>query len=197
MVQVKTSRETSEGLLIERARDGSVEAFELLVLAYQDRLFRFLLARSSCRADAEDALQEAFVAAFRYLNSYQGKYRFGTWLFTIARRKLVYVRERQLAPWQLQAEQASEEPGPEQQGIAIEQRKTIWSTARACLPEGQFSALWLYYMEEMPVAEIATVLQRPQTWVKVNLYRARKRLSTVLDKPDTIGGPVGASEVTS
>ena len=184
-------------MLIERARNGSVAAFEQLVLAYQDRLFRFLLARSSCRADAEDALQEAFVAAFQYLNSYQGKYRFGTWLFTIARRKLVYLRKRQLATGQLQGEQASEDPGPEQQGIAIEQRITIWSAARECLPEGQFSALWLYYMEEMPVAEIARVLQRPQTWVKVNLYRARKRLSTVLEKPDTIGGPVGASEAAS
>jgi RNA polymerase sigma-70 factor (ECF subfamily) len=193
---VKQSDKTSEQLLIERAREGSVAAFEQLVLIYQDRLFRFLLARSSCRADAEDALQEALVAAYRYLDSYQGKYQFSTWLFTIARRKLAFIASRQLITGLTLPEAASEEPGPEQKGIALEQRRTIWSVARECLPEGQFSALWLYYMEEMPVVEIANVLQRPQTWVKVNLYRARKRLSRVLDNPEPMGGSAVAGEMT-
>ena len=191
------NNETSEQLLIERAKEGSAAAFEQLVLAYQDRLFRFLLARSSCRADAEDALQEAFVAAYRYLDSYRGKYAFGTWLFTIARRKLAYVSRRQFDSGQAAGDLASEEPGPEQQGIAREERKTIWAVARECLPEAQFTALWMYYVEEMAVKEIATVLQRPQTWVKVNLYRARKRLKTVVDKPDTIGDPAVAGELAS
>ena len=184
-------------MLIERAREGSVAAFEQLVLNYQDRLFRFLLARSNCRADAEDALQEAFVAAYRYLDSYRGKYQFSTWLFTIARRKLAYLGRHQMVTGQELLEVASEASGPEQLGIAHEQHKTIWSAARECLPEGQFSALWLYYMEEMPVAQIAGVLQRPQTWVKVNLYRARNRLAKVLDKPDTIRDPEIAGEIAT
>jgi RNA polymerase sigma-70 factor (ECF subfamily) len=193
---VNKSDEISEQKLIERAKEGSVPAFEQLVLRHQDRLFRFLLARSSCRADVEDALQEAFVAAYRHLDSYQGKYQFSTWLFTIARRKLAFIASRQLITGQTLPEAASDEPGPEQKGIAMEQRRTIWSAARECLPEGQFSALWLYYMEEMPVVEIATVMQRPQTWVKVNLFRARKRLSRVLERPKTLADSVVAGEMT-
>jgi RNA polymerase sigma-70 factor (ECF subfamily) len=194
---VQETGETSERQLIERAREGSVTAFEQLVLSYQDRLFRFLLARSSCRADAEDALQETFVAAYRYLHSYRGKYQFSTWLFTIARRKLAYLASRRLTTGQELPELASDEPGPEQKGMAAEQQKTIWSSARAVLPEGQFSAIWLYYMEEMPVAEIATVMHRPQTWVKVNLYRARARLGKILEHPDFIESPVVTGEVAS
>ena len=74
--------------LINRARNGSVEAFEQLVTNYQDRLFRLLLVRASNRADAEDALQETFVAAYKYLSSYRPAYSFSTWLFTIALRQL-------------------------------------------------------------------------------------------------------------
>ena len=64
--------------LINRARKGSVEAFEQLVLQYQDSLYRFLLVRANNRADAEDILQETFVAVFKYLSGYQSKYRFST-----------------------------------------------------------------------------------------------------------------------
>ena len=62
-----------------------VGAFEQLVFHYQDRLYRFLLARAISRADAEDALQETFAAAFRYISGYRSRYRFSTWLYTIAR----------------------------------------------------------------------------------------------------------------
>ena len=52
----------SELELIDRARQGSVDAFEQLVLHYQDRLYRFLLVRANNRADAEDVLQDTTLA---------------------------------------------------------------------------------------------------------------------------------------
>ena len=169
----------SELELIDRARQGSVDAFEQLVLQYQDRLYRFLLVRAKNRADAEDVLQDTFVAVFKYLPSYRPKYRFSTWLFTIAVRQLGKQRQSPGTADSLDSI-ACGHAGPEQHGIQIEQQRSTWQTARSCLGDAQFTALWLFYAEDMPLSEIGKVMKRPVSWVKVNLMRARRRLSREL-----------------
>jgi len=52
--------------------------------------------------------------------------------------------------------------------------------ARSCMGKSQFTALWLFYVEDMPIREIAKIMKRPDGWVKVNLLRARRRLSVEL-----------------
>jgi RNA polymerase sigma-70 factor (ECF subfamily) len=169
----------SELELIDRARQGSVDAFEQLVLHYQDRLYRFLLVRANNRADAEDVLQDTFVAVFKYLPSYRPKYRFSTWLFTIAVRQLGRQRQSPGTADSLDSI-ACGHAGPEQHGIQVEQQRSTWQTARSCLGDAQFTALWLFYVEDMPLSEIGKVMKRPVSWVKVNLMRARRRLSKEL-----------------
>jgi len=169
----------SELELIDRARQGSVDAFEQLVLQYQDRLYRFLLVRANNRADAEDVLQDTFVAVFKYLPSYRPKYRFSTWLFNIAVRQLGRQRQSPGTADSLDSI-ACGHVGPEQLGIQIEQQRSTWQTARSCLGDAQFTALWLFYVEDMPLSEIGKVMKRPVSWVKVNLMRARRRLSKEL-----------------
>ena len=182
--------------LINRARAGSVEAFEQLVFRYQDRLYRFLLARSGNRADAEDALQETFVAAYRHLSGYRQNYAFSTWLFTIALRQLGRAsHKKRFERAELPEHVKCEQPDPEQAGIRTERRESLWKMAKQCLNESQFTALWLFYVEEMPVAEIARALNRPVSWVKVNLMRARKRLMPKLQHP-SIKTTTPAGEVT-
>ena len=183
---MSTTQATDEQQLIDRAREGSVDAFEQLVLKYQDRLYRFLLVRSANRADAEDALQEAFVAAFKYLPSYRDRYRFSTWLFTIAIRHLGRLGRQQTTHSDLPDDVACERPGPEQLGMQMQNRQSLWQTARTCLGDSQFTALWLFYIEEMPIAEIGVTIRRPVSWVKVNLMRSRRRLSRTLQtaKPE-------------
>ena len=167
--------------LIDRARAGSVDAFEKLVLCYQDRLYRFLLVRARNRADAEDVLQDTFVAVFKYLPSYRSKYRFSTWLFTIALRQLSQQHSKAAGSAVLPDSVASPHAGPEQVGIEREQRSSLWQTAKSCLGEAPFTALWLFYIEDMPLVEIGKIMKRPTSWVKVNLMRARRRLSKELE----------------
>ena len=163
--------------LIDRALGGSVDAFEQLVLHYQDRLYRFLLVRANSTADAEDVLQETFVAAYKYLPGYRKKYRFSTWLFTIAVRQLGRQRKHGMKSVDLPDSISCPQAGPEELGIEMEQRRSLWQIARSSLGEAQFTALWLFYVEELPLVEIGKVMKRPVSWVKVNLMRARRRLS--------------------
>ncbi len=180
--------------MIESAQQGSVIAFEKLVIHYQDRLFRFLLVRAANRSDAEDALQETFAAAFRYLAGYRPRYQFSTWLFTIAIRKLHKLDQRQTGSLEKPAMVACQQPGPEQLGILSETRHSIWKTARTCLSDAQFTALWLFYVEELPYKEIGVAMKRPVSWVKVNLMRARGRLSREL-REDKLEYGVSRKEV--
>jgi len=177
---VSTHERKAELQLIDRALQGSVEAFEQLVINYQDRLYCFLLTRAASRADAQDALQDTFVAVYRYLPGYRPRYRFSTWIFTIAVRQLGRQRRHHPETTDLLESVACGQAGPEQIGMQVEQQRSLWQTARLCLNEFQFTALWLFYIEDMSLAEIGKVMKRPASWVKVNLMRARRRLSREL-----------------
>jgi RNA polymerase sigma factor (sigma-70 family) len=67
-------------------------------------------------------------------------------------------------------------PTPAQQLADSEQRQQLWEAAAAMLTEPQMTATWLFYVEEMPIKEIARVLERSQVATKTMLFRARKRL---------------------
>jgi RNA polymerase sigma-70 factor (ECF subfamily) len=86
---------TTDEELAAAAKDGSEPAFDELVARYQTRLLRFLLVRCNNRADAEDAIQDTFVNAWKYIHSYDARWRFSTWLYRIALRN---ASRQRLAP---------------------------------------------------------------------------------------------------
>src|SRR5271157_125333 len=142
----------SDEELARQTQAGSLAAFDELVARYEARLYRF--ARQFCRAeaDAQEAVQEAFVRAFQAIEKFDCRRSFAPWLFTIARRKCVDLHRAALPV----ADQASAElPGPETPAELLEHREeeqNLWRLARRLLPELQYQALWLRYAEEMNVA---------------------------------------------
>jgi RNA polymerase sigma-70 factor, ECF subfamily len=167
--------------LVLQAQGGSAAAFERLVERYRERLFRFLLVRCATRADAEDALQDTFVNAFRYLGTYNPRWQFSTWLYRIAIRNASNAAGRN--PGRVPdagKELADDGPGPLQAYIRDSERENLWLTAKRVLSDEVYSALWFRYAEDMPVKEIAQALERTQAWTRVSLLRARKRLAAEL-----------------
>ncbi|MEE8146382.1 MAG: sigma-70 family RNA polymerase sigma factor, partial [Longimicrobiales bacterium] len=75
--------------LVSRAQTGSLSSFAELVARFEGRLFNFLLRRTRCVADAEDLAQDTFVRAWQRIRRYDPRWRFSTWLFTIAHRLAV------------------------------------------------------------------------------------------------------------
>jgi len=191
MARSPTSAPSDEHLA-RRAQQGCTESFEELVRRYQVRLLHFLRHRGA-RADAEDLLQETFVRAFTHLGRYRHRWRFGTWLFTIARR-LSINHHRQLRPpadgTALEA-MRSPVPDPSQVAAEAEQRTLLWDAAAAALSEEEYTALWMFYVEEMPVREIAALVGRSWVAAKTMLFRARKKLMPELRRldPDQLRQP--------
>src|SRR5437870_7364175 len=80
---------SSEQVLIRKAKAGDGKAIEGLIRAHQDALYAFMLRMSGRPDVAEDIVQEAFVRVLRNLDRFDSRFRFSTWLFTIAKRLYV------------------------------------------------------------------------------------------------------------
>ncbi len=164
--------------LIAAAKAGSADAFADLVRSYRERLLRFLLTRCASMADAEDALQDTLIASYKYLHTYDPRWRFSTWLYRIAIRNAARLRGPDLVEI---GDLRDEENGPLQQCIADSESENLWVTARQLLSEEVFAAMWLRYAEDMSVNDISKALDRSQSWTKVNLMRGRRALETKLN----------------
>lgn len=178
----------SELQLIDAAKAGSADAFADLVRRYRDRLLRFLLTRCASLADAEDVLQDTLINAYRYIHSYDPRWRFSTWLYRIAIRNAARLRGPELVHVDAVGELYDEENDPLLQCIAAAERENLWIVARRCLNDDVFAAMWLRYAEDMSVNDIAKAVDRSVSWTKVNLMRGRRALD------EELNGVAGRSE---
>lgn len=160
--------------LVAEAQRGSGQAFDVLVHRYRDKLLRFLLTRSTSQANAEDAIQDTFVSAWRYLNTYNPRWRFSTWLYRIAIRN---AQRQPDAAIEAQAEQTDERQDPLRDCIVQGEFENLWLTAKDVLSADAFTAMWLRYAEEMSIQEVSRALDHSASWTKVTLMRARRKLS--------------------
>lgn len=179
MTSLPVDDSASDERLAALAQAGSAASFEQLVRRLQVPLVHFLLRRTRCLADAEDLAQDAFVRVYRSLASYSSKWRFRTWLFTIAHRLAINLshRRRRAGPASPALDDLASSAAEVCDMVAVEEsRRSLWNTASTVLAADEVSALWLHYVEELSTAEVAQVLGRSRVAVKTMLFRARKRL---------------------
>jgi len=173
---VAAERLTDEELA-RRAQAGCRASFEELVRRFQVPLVHFLRCRNTPE-DAEDLAQETFLRAYQRLHQYCDRWRFVTWLFTIARRLSTNYQRRQgrTLPGNLLETVADHRPAPGEQLARQESQQHLWRVAAEVLTEPQMTALWLFYVEEFSVKDMARVLGRSRVAVRAILFRARRKL---------------------
>ncbi len=156
------------------------ELLDQLIELYQHRLLRYLLFLTGKREVAEDLFQETWMRVLLRGSQYNGKARFDTWLFTIARNLVIDLsRKRTMASLdEMNSSPEDERPfeiamdGPS----PLEQMQTRESSAEVAevllkLEPNYREVLVLRFHEEMSLEEIATVTQAPLSTVKSRLYR--------------------------
>ena len=157
--------------LVRAARAGDQEAFRALMQRHQAGLLRLVGRFVGSREDAEDVVQEAFIAAYRQMGRFRGDASFGTWLGRIAIYKALKVarRERRATPLEGNpARQSADEPD---RAAAIAVREAV-----ARLPEKLRLPVVLRFWEGLSGKEIAGVLGWKQSTVWTRLYRGLERL---------------------
>ena len=178
--------------LVARARQGDPAAFGELVERHRAAVYRAALAALGSHADAEDAAQDAFLLAFRRLDSFRGDASFKTWLLTIAwhqainrRRSLSRVWRRMVAPRdQEEAEAVLENVAaagltPEGTAAHHQLRHELRRAIRTLSPKLR-DALLLAQSGEYTYEEIGTMLKSPVGTIKWRVSEARRVLRTTM-----------------
>jgi RNA polymerase sigma-70 factor (ECF subfamily) len=163
-------------------------AFDLVVPAYRDRVFRLACSILKDRAAAEDAAQETLVRVWKALPGFDGRAQLGTWIYAITRNTcLMELRRRRPTvsfddPDSAEAQHAaaSVATGP----AADPERGNLLRLVDA-LPRNQQEAVRLFYLEDRSYEAVAERLDMPLGTVKNLLHRARKRLME-LARPDEV-----------
>ncbi len=148
---------------------------------YYPRLRMFAASFSGLSAsDREDCIQEIFLAVYRNLERYDERWSLSTWIYRIARNKLIdYQRRASRHPVTVMDDDV-----PDSRGDDMSRAESSLDLARAIgkLDESQRAAVYLYYSEDLPVAEIASILGKPEGSIKSLLHRSRKALKIELEE---------------
>ena len=172
-----------ERQLVERFIRGDDSAFDEIVAAYQGRVAGLAYRLLGWPGDVEDVVQEVFLAVFRNLGKFRGDCEFETWLTTITVNKCRSWRRKHLLKLKLLKYVSSQKPpaGPraDQDVMNRETFDRIRRTLQS-LPGVYREVIVLHYLEEMPIGEMAEVLNLKRNAVDVRLSRARAQLKVEL-----------------
>lgn len=179
--------------LVARLQRGDHDAFESLVRTHGGRLLSVARRFLGSNEDAEDAVQETFIKAFKAIRTFEERAQLHTWLHRIVvNTALMKLRERRRKPQEsiddllpTFTEDGHQTTESREWSDALLERKETASMVRqaiARLPEQHRTVLVLRDIEERDTAETAAILGTSTTVVKVRLHRARQALRTLLDR---------------
>lgn len=171
--------------VIRRAISGDRDAAEALVRAHQPHVYAYVLRLSGRHDVAEDVTQEAFVRALTHLERFDTRYRFSTWIFTIARRVYLSARMKMSPAFDSEAvgRLGVDAAGPDRATIGTDCRRSVCDAVQRVLAElspTQREILVLFYQHAWPIWLIADHLGIPDGTVKSHLHRGRARVREAL-----------------
>jgi RNA polymerase sigma-70 factor, ECF subfamily len=178
--------DVEEDVLVRRARDRDMDAFEELVMRHADRLYATLRSFGLDEAEAHEVAQETFLRAWRSLPDFEGRARFFTWLYRVAfneaQRKL---GRRQPAGLLVSSEQqpldavVDRRPGPAAQ-VEAEELRAALRRALAQIPLELRAPVVLRDVEGLSTRGAASVLELGEAAFKSRLHRGRLALRALL-----------------
>jgi RNA polymerase sigma-70 factor (ECF subfamily) len=178
--------DTSDRAIILLVLAGDVEAYARLVDRHYDRCARVAVRIVGNREDAEEAIQDAFLRAFRALGEYEDRERFSAWLTRIlvnqCRTMLARTRRREAVFLDVE---------PRELDLAVEGSHAagVWpelECALAQLPADQREAVVLKYADDLTYEEMARITGAGQSALKMRVQRAFARLRALLQEVPSV-----------
>lgn len=171
--------EHSDGDVVRRVLAGDTDSFRILVARYRRQYGRYTVALTGDADSAADAMQEAFIRAWRSLASCQDPDRFGSWFFRILTNQCHTVRSRRR---EQQDVATLELAAPERADASLERYELARALAAALdrLTNDQRDAFVLKYVEERSYEEMAVLLGAGVDALKMRVHRARDALRSMM-----------------
>jgi RNA polymerase sigma-70 factor (ECF subfamily) len=171
----------SDAYYINEVLKGNSESFAPLVEKYKLLAFSLSMKIIRNREDAEEAAQDAFIKAFKSLDNFKGNSTFKTWFFRIVYTTAISkVRGKQnnLVSFEdhILTEREMTDTENTVSQLNAEERAYQLHKALDLLGSEERAILNFYYFEDLPVEEIATIMDMTASNIKIKLFRSRKRL---------------------
>ncbi len=181
MVSAEVDRfdEDADRWLVEKARAGDVDAYEMLVRRHRGRIYRIALRMLGDPDDAEDVAQDVLIQVWTALAGFAGTSSFTTWLYRIVvNRCLNKVRRRR---WTRPVLDTDPPPAAGAEDTVVAQhRARAAMEAVAALPPDQRAVIVLHQLEGLSYREVAAIVNVSEDAVRGRLHRARLNLITTL-----------------
>ncbi len=171
---------------VDKVLAGDKDAFRYFIKKYQQKSLAIAYRITGAREDAEEAVQEGFVRAYRNLASFRKEAKFSTWLFRIVHREALRLCNKRKRYSGNMKDIEDENPVSNQQSPleSIEQKEmsnTIKKVLTLLKPNERL-VLQLFYLEEMSMPEINEITGFSVSKIKTLLFRARKSFSQVFNE---------------
>lgn len=179
------SEQLTDQALIERVQNGDKQAFNLLVVKYQNKVCNLISRYVSNSGDVPDVAQEAFIKAYRALPGFRGESAFYTWLYRIAvntAKNYLVAQGRRPPSSDIDAEEAEnyenggalkEISNPENLMLSEQLKQVVFNTIDS-LPDDLKTAITLREIDGLSYEEIAEVMDCPVGTVRSRIFRARE-----------------------
>ncbi len=195
---IRRMTRAAEIRLIELACKGDKDSAEKLIKAHQASLYAFILRLSGRPDIAEDIVQDAFVRVLTHLDRFDPRFRFSTWLFTIAKRLYVNASQKQKPRYDTEVVDGWQgaDAAPSSPTINEEVRGNARDTLQGALAElspEQRQVILLFHQQDWPIALIAQHMSMPEGTVKSHLHRGRQKMRRSIEA--TGAGRAAVAEV--
>ena len=191
-----------DGILIKAHLKGDPDAFEVLFKKHSGSIAKLVFSIVKDETLVEDIVQDVFLLIHRYLPKFRAESSFKTWVYRITVNEAVRQANR-ARRWVVLADQEIEDvvpppalmvfsQGPSPERVLLDgERHRLITDALAALKPHHRAILSLYYLEELPIQEIAKILDIPEGSVKSRLFYARESLKKLLEP---VMGPQAGEE---
>lgn len=179
-VDERDGGELDETTLVVRAQEGDVRAFEALARRHQAVLYRLAVRVMGDPAEAEDALQEALLDAWRRIDRFRGDAAFSTWMYRIVTNRCVaMLRKRRPEPVE-RVDDTATAPDSPAHAAELDAELAALGRALAGLPDGLRICWVLRELEGLGYTEIAAITGAGEDAVRGRIHRARAKLAEVM-----------------
>ena len=182
------THENEDSVCVRRVVNGDQNAFNEIIRRYDQRIFSLLLMMIRDRPSAEDVTQETFLRAYSNLHKYDPSRPLYPWLATIAVRLGINwvnrtgARQRGYASDVDPAHLPAQSLNPADDLETHRGDRSLWDRV-AKLPQGERTAVLMFYKQELTVSEIANTLGVAEGTIKTFLHRGRSHLRAHLNSP--------------
>ncbi len=184
----------SDQELVQAIRQGDETAFTVVYERYFQRVQNFALTRLRNRADAEEAVQETFIAVFRSIEAFRGQSSLLSWVYGIAkntvnnqlRRARAHDQRLERAEPELIRSAASLDSCTPEEHLGFRRCTDALQRSLASVSDWQAEVFVLRHMENLPIQEIADRMARSNDAIRSSLYRVKRLVVEAVD-PDLSG----------